>query len=304
KILNSSWGSYFLSPNSPYNDFLNSVLSPEELTLLTPTPISTTDSNGIYYMSGFSPSMIFDKYLVGIDPANPSSPAKSLGTLGNQIESICFPGNGVFILDFVEALINSTTASAAARLLWRVVNSDESLFFQYPSNVVSPYITFQNLTMFTASNTSNTTDSEETATNFRPGVSISHVDYWYVNTTEFLMRPTPAIGITLDDITAQVRQNSQPITYNVTNDGNITQTEYNSPIGPEILHVFESMGYSTVLLPRTYPAVESGDKEWVPNQITCQNISTKSEAPSRGRSRDAWPWPWAGLFMIWMLVIV
>ncbi|RUP47820.1 hypothetical protein BC936DRAFT_145298 [Jimgerdemannia flammicorona] len=291
----SSWGAYFLSSGSPYNDFLGSVLSTQQLQLLTPSPMVTTDVNGITYMSGFLPSMIFDKFLIGIDPSNPSSPPQSLGTLGEQIQSLCSPNQGSFVLDFVKKLLNTPSAADAARQLWRIVNANQTLFFQFPTDQPSPYVSYSNLTMYTTSNTTLST-SEQSVTNFRPGVSISHVDSQYVTTTEFLLRYTPPLGLTLDDISRQTQQNSQTISYTVMVNGTLETKQYDSPIGPGILHVLESMGYSTVLMPRQYPAQPSSDKMWEPKRSSVCLPQTKSEA-----TRGSWTRGWALAY--WMTLV-
>jgi hypothetical protein len=258
----SSWGAFFYADSSPYHTLVEDMFSPQQLQLLTPTPNAYTDtSTGASFIYGFQPTMIFDKFLVAFDPSNGDQEPNSLADLVVDLQQFCAKNNDAFIINFVRQF-NAADISAKARYLWNIANTNKTLFFNFP-NLTSfnqiygnhSYLKahYSNLTMFTSSAGGMTNSTEMTLTNFRPGVSISHVDTMYEETPDFLLRTTPILGSTLDQIIESVYANIPTINYteriNSTTTANVT---YKSAIGPGILHVLDTMGYSTVLSNTNY----------------------------------------------------
>ncbi|KAI8575939.1 hypothetical protein K450DRAFT_259491 [Umbelopsis ramanniana AG] len=263
----SSWGAFFYADSSPYHALVEDMFQPQQLQLLTPTPNAYTDtSTGASFIYGFQPTMIFDKFLAAFDPGNGDQEPNSLADLVVDLQQFCAKNNDAFIINFVRQF-NVADVSAKARYLWNIANTNKTLFFNFP-NLTSfnqiygnhSYLKahYSNLTMFTSGSLTNAT--EMTLTNFRPGVSISHVDDMYEETPDFLLRTTPILGSTLEQIIDSVYANIPAINYtekvNSTTTLNVT---YRSAIGPGILHVLDTMGYSTVLSNNNYSITTTED---------------------------------------------
>ncbi|KAI9281777.1 hypothetical protein BC943DRAFT_329561 [Umbelopsis sp. AD052] len=294
----SSWGAFFYADSSPYHVLVEDMFQPQQLQLLTPTPNAYTDtSTGATFIYGFQPTMIFDKFLVAFDPANGDQEPNSLADLVADLQQFCARNNDAFIINFVRQF-NAADISAKARYLWDIANTNKTLFFNFPKltnfNQIYSHHSYlkahyANLTMFTSGSITNAT--EMTLTNFRPGVSISHVDDMYEETPDFLLRTTPILGSTLDQIIESVYADIPAINYteqiNSTTKVNVT---YKSAIGPGILHVLDTMGYSTVLSNNNYSITATEDIKQrticspphvtTPDQTTLTTVKSDATVPN------------------------
>jgi len=258
----SSWGAFFDADSSPYHALVEDIFNAQQLQLITPTPNAYTDtSTGATFISGFQPTMIFDKFLTAYDPSYGDQHPKSLADLVANVQQFCAKNNEAFIINFVRAF-NNANVSDYSRYLWHIANTNKTLYFDFPdlNSYNSIYgnhsylkAQYANLTMFTSSNGAVTNSTEQTQTNFRPGISISHVDDMYKNTPDFLLRTTPILGSTLQQIINSVYANIPTIYYSEQVNATTTiPVAYKSAIGPGILHVLDTMGYSTVLANSNY----------------------------------------------------
>jgi hypothetical protein len=273
----SSWGAFFYDNSSPYHLLIEDMFDPQQLQMITPTPNAFTDtSTGATFISGFQPTMIFDKFLMAYDPnyAEDNQP-HSLSDLVVDVQQFCVKNNDAFIINFVRTF-NQANQSSVTRYLWHITNTNKTLYFKFPklnhynqmysnnSYLVSNY---NNLTMFTSGSGTIVNSTEETSTNFRPGVSISHVDDMYIDTPDFLLRTTPILGSTLQQIIDSVYADVPDIIYEQqVNATTKVPTAYKSAIGPGILHVLDTMGYSTVLANSNY-SVTSTDE--IKQRVIC-----------------------------------
>ncbi|OAD75495.1 hypothetical protein PHYBLDRAFT_158419 [Phycomyces blakesleeanus NRRL 1555(-)] len=118
-----------------------------------------------------------------------------------------------------------------------------------------PYLkqTYQNMTLLTGSNVLSSQSEQFDRTNNRPGISISHVDDQYASTPDFLMTRHYITGQTLEELVSEMYDRLPVIRYNTTlNNGTLVSQVYRSPIGPGILRILDSLGYSTVLTKSNY----------------------------------------------------
>lgn len=296
----SSWGAFFYADSSPYHTLVEDMFQPQQLQLLTPTPNAYTDtSTGASFIYGFQPTMIFDKFLMAFDPSSGDQQPNSLADLVADLQQFCAKNNDAFIINFVRQF-NAADVSSKARYLWNIANTNKTLFFNFPnltsfnqiySNHSYLKAHYSNLTMFTSSTGGVTNTTEMTLTNFRPGVSISHVDDMYEETPDFLLRTTPILGSTLDQIIESVYANIPAINYteqvNSTSKVNVT---YKSAIGPGILHVLDTMGYSTVLSNTNYSITSTEDIKQrnvctpphvtTPDQTTLTTVKSEATLPN------------------------
>ncbi|KAI8977031.1 hypothetical protein BDF20DRAFT_872510 [Mycotypha africana] len=163
-----------------------------------------------------------------------------------------------------------------------MTTTNESTFF------TNTYLnqTYHTMRLMTGPSIFNSNHDEESY--YRPGIVTSHVDDMYRDTPDFLMTHQFIKGKTLLQIVEDVYSNlGQPIKYNttqmvhvnVTTVSNVTTTTlsnrtattttantttlvkrrpqlvevvYKSPIGPGILRILETMGYSTILTDTNY----------------------------------------------------
>lgn len=273
----SSWGAFFYDTASPYHLLIEDMFSPQQLQLITPTPNAYTDtSTGATFISGFQPTMIFDKFLMAYDPdyVEIDTP-HSLSELVVDVQQFCVKNNDAFIINFVRTF-NQANESNVPRYLWHIVNTNQTLFFKFPSlnkyNQIynnHSYLSanYNNLTMLTYGSGNIINSTEETSTNFRPGVSISHLDDMYIDTPDFLLRTTPILGYTLQDIIDSAYADVPDIMYEQQiNATTKVSVAYKSAIGPGILHVLDTMGYSTVLANSNY-SVTSTDE--IKQRVIC-----------------------------------
>lgn len=265
----SSWGAFFYADSSPYHALVDGMFHPQQLQLITPTPNAYTDtSTGATFISGFQPTMIFDKFLMAYDPSYGDQHPQSLADLVADVQQFCVKNNDAFIINFVREF-NINNISDNARYLWHITNTNKTLYFDFPDlNAYNSiygnhsYLKAQyaNLTMFTSSTGAVANSTEQTETNFRPGVTISHVDDMYESTPDFLLRTTPILGSTLQQIIDSVYANVPTITYmEQVNATTKIPVAYKSAIGPGILHVLDTMGYSTVLANTNYSITSTED---------------------------------------------
>jgi hypothetical protein len=264
----SSWGSYFVGSESPYFPSLQSLVDPSYLSIATLTPNSYTDSKtGAVYLTGFLPGMIFDKYAMA--NTTYAGYSQSLATIADDLQSFCLQNDDAYIVNFIKQFHNSNHSSNA-EYVYNLLQANQSLAFnvsaQSFSNLFSTNqqsLMASNLTLYSASNASN---SEYSPSNFRPGLMMSHLDDSYLGTPNFLMSHSYEAGITLQDLTAKVYENSQPIYINTTLNGTTVQTLYNFTIGPGILDILNTIGYGSITNNVTYPAVFSSDKQYEPKK--------------------------------------
>ncbi|KAI8066638.1 hypothetical protein BC940DRAFT_319791 [Gongronella butleri] len=123
----SSWAAYFSSEASPFRTLLEQVVPVHQLKMLTPNPYWTVEpvNGGPTYMTGFQPTMIFDKFLY-LDNGS-----TSLMEMGFAMQEFCAQGNDAFILHFVQQL-QASPISAMARQLYDVLDQAKSpLTFQF-----------------------------------------------------------------------------------------------------------------------------------------------------------------------------
>lgn len=238
--------------------------TPEEIQIVTPAMYWYIDTGpgkggGPLYITGFRPTMVFDKFLYGVNTENTSSslslssPLESnLTTIGLDVQAFCVDGTNSFILNFISEFSN-TSQYQEARTLWNTMGKEESLYFVFENQNqyyhTDPYLrNYTNMTLLTGSSFMDITIEQYDETSNRPGATIFHLDSKYNTTVDFLMTQSYFRGQTLDDITQEAYQNIPTIYYNKTtsNNTNITLT-YQSPIGPGILHILDSIGYATVL---------------------------------------------------------
>lgn len=260
----SSWAAYFWSSSSPFRQLVENVVDDDNLKLITPGMYWFVDDNyGPTYITGFQSTMIFDKYLISYDGST-DQPAMNLSQLGFSMQGFCRQDIDSFILNFVASFRISSEA-VGAKNLWNAMTEPGTLFFNFSTPAVSnstyltdPYLnqTYHNMTLLTGATVLDTQLEQFDQDTNRPGAAISHVDDVYSSTVDFLMTKGFISGKSLEDITQEMYQNIPVIYYNVTSHNNsiITKT-YASPIGPGILRILDSMGYSTALTNTSYLAM-------------------------------------------------
>jgi hypothetical protein len=283
----SSWGSYFVGPESPYFPSLQNLVDPSYLSIATLTPNSYTDSKtGAVYLTGFLPGMIFDKYAIA-NTTHAGYP-QSLATIADDIQNFCLQNDGAYIVNFIKQFHNSNHSSNA-EYVYDLLQANQSMAFnvslQSSSNLFSTSqqpIMASNITLYS---TSNASSSEFSPSNFRPGLMMSHLDDSYLGTPNFLMAHSYESGITLQDLTAKVYQNSPPIYVNTTLNGTTLQTLYNFTIGPGILDILNTIGYGSITNNVIYPAVFSSDKQYEPKKRSgCSSGGMSGSQTSFGMS--------------------
>ncbi|KAI9285780.1 hypothetical protein BC943DRAFT_323049 [Umbelopsis sp. AD052] len=290
----SSWGSYFVGPESPYFMSLQNMVDPSYLSIATLTPNSYTDSKtGAVYLTGFLPGMIFDKYAIA--NMTHAGYSQSLATIGDDIQNFCLQNDGAYIVNFIKQFHNSNHSSNA-EYVYNLLQANQSMAFNLSSQSFSNLssdnqqpLKASNIILYTTSNASN---SEFSPNNFRPGLMMSHLDDSYLGTPNFLMSHSYESGITLQDLTAQVYQNSPPIYVNTTLNGTTVQTLYNFTVGPGILDILNTIGYGSITNNVTYPAVFSSDKQYEPKKRSgCSSGGMSGSQTSFGISVRSIPLP-------------
>ncbi|GAN11185.1 hypothetical protein MAM1_0498c10743 [Mucor ambiguus] len=283
----SSWAPYFSDTNSPFQKLLKGLIAPEDsLKVMTPSPYwFVKHSTGPAYITGFQPNMIFDKFLNLIIPAR--NETKWLVDYSFDLQSFCVKENDAFIVNFMNSFLNNATQSARAKTIYVSMAQPKTLSFQFTANCehsaycADPYLnqTYPSIQLMTGPNILEDTNLTEEAL-YRPGISTSHVDDDYTGTPDFLMTHKFHRGKTLQQLVEEAYANIPEIKYNITQkiyvnvttvhnttvgnhttSANVTSTEernqttqyiYKYAIGPGILRILETIGYSTVLTDTNY----------------------------------------------------
>lgn len=273
----SSWGIYFLGPDSPYFPSVQGLIDTASLQIVTLNPNSYTDSKtGAVYLTGFMAGMIFDKFVTA--NATVGNHSQSLAVIGDNFQSFCVQNDEAYVVNFINQF-DKTDYASDADYLYQLMNTNHGLGFNMSSlSTTNLYSSGQllppnNLGLYT---TYNATNIEASRGNFKPGLTISHFDDSYLTTPDFLMCHSYQTGMTMQDITAQVYDNSAAIYYNTTQNGTVAQTAYNYTIGPGILNILNIMGYGTITNNASYPAAFSSDKQFEPK--------TRNGCSSKGSS--------------------
>ncbi|CAM0138144.1 unnamed protein product [Umbelopsis sp. WA50703] len=293
----SSWGIYFLGPDSPYFPSVQGLINATSLQIATLTPNSYTDSKtGAVYLTGFMAGMIFDKFVIAnITMGNHS---QSLADIGDNFQNFCLQNDEAYVVNFINQFDKSDYASDA-QYLYQLMNTNHALGFNLSSlsatNLFSSgqLLPASDLGLYTAYNATNI---EASRGNFKPGLIVSHFDDSYLTTPDFLMCHTYQTGLTIQELAAQVYSDSADIYYNSTQNGTVVQTAYNYTIGPGILNVLNIMGYGTVTNNASYPASFSSDKQFEPK--TRNGCSSKG---SSGLSQQSISNSWKSGLSSWTL---
>lgn len=281
----SSWAPYFSDLNSPFQKLLNGLITPEDsLKVMTPSPYwYVTDVSGPAYITGFQPNLIFDKFLNLFFSAQ--NETISLMDYGFDMQNFCVDDDDAFILYFMNAFLNNATQSTRAKRIYVAMSEENTMTFQFNTTCTNsvyftdPYLnkTYHSMKLMTGMSVLNTSQ----VSYYRPGISTSHVDDSYIGTPDFLMTHVFAKGKSLQTmideayatVPGDIKYNiTETITVNVTTYHNVTvnnhtvlrnetSTEtrqqttehvYRSAIGPGILRILETLGYSTVLTNTNY----------------------------------------------------
>jgi hypothetical protein len=247
---------------SPFRYLLEGVIDPLELQLVTPGPYwYVNQETGPTYVTGFQPTMIFDKFLVNLDTELNVTMVTALSDLAFQMQDFCVQNNDAFIVNFIRAF-NAANQSNYARKLWMSLSERDSLIFQFQPAAVAnssynliPYLnhTYTNMSLLTGENVFTSRFEQTDPTLNRPGLMISHLDDSYIATPDFLMTQGYHTGQTLEALVKKYYATIPTLRYNATTTNNsIVEMEYKSPIGPGILRILDSIGYSTVLTRTNY----------------------------------------------------
>lgn len=259
----SSWAAYFYTSTSPFRFLIEGVFDDSELKLVTPSLTwAVKKGAGPVYISGFSPTMIFDKYLISATQSGNYTNTTSLQTLAFEMQDFCVSEDNAFIIDFVRQFLDSAYQSRLANALFLAMAQESSLTFKFDTPAVqnSTFITnaylaqtYKNMTLQTGNSFIDSGLETYSTINNRPGLSISHLDSQYAMTPDFVMTKTFHTGAMLSDLVNMTYSKIPTITYNETlSNGTVVQKQYRSPIGPGVLRILDSMGYSTVLTQTNY----------------------------------------------------
>ncbi|KAI8139892.1 hypothetical protein BJV82DRAFT_625379 [Fennellomyces sp. T-0311] len=263
----SSWGAYFYAASSSLRTVIGDVFDEEELRLITPNPSwELLYGAGPVFITGFQRNMIFDKYL---DVKFTSTNQGDLITMKDynlQLLNFCVQDNDAFIINFVRKFLNESMSRQSAELFntfsiantvsfnFRLTSTNSSLFN------TNTYLnqTYQRLTLLTGDSVMNSYSHPNSRNNNRPGLTISHLPDEYASTPDFIMAETFQLGVTLDQMVNTAYNDTPPITYlDTLENGTVVFRNYRSPIGPGILRMLDSMGYSTVLRRMNYTMIDT-----------------------------------------------
>lgn len=280
----SSWAAYFWTDASPFRTLVDGVIDPIELQLVTPGPYwFINQDTGPAYVTGFQPNMIFDKYLVNVDTELNVTSTLSLSDLAFEMQDFCVQNSNAFIVNFIRAF-NKANQSTTAHKLWLSMSQPETLTFQFQAPTVSnssynliPYLnqTYQSMTLLTGGDLSSSTYEHTDPTMNRPGLMISHLDDRYQHTPDFLMTEEYHKGKTLEQLVDAYYGNIPVLHYNETasaSNSTMVQRTYKSPIGPGILRILDSIGYSTVLTRTNYTT--DGSVKTAKSRSSCDDSNT------------------------------
>ncbi|KAI7905004.1 uncharacterized protein BX663DRAFT_468776 [Cokeromyces recurvatus] len=301
----SSWAPYFSDINSPFKKILSGlILAEDSLKVMTPSPYWFVKyQTGPVYITGFQPNMIFDKFIHLFIPTK--NETRWLGDFGFDMQNFCVDDHDAFIANFIHAFLNNATQSSKAKSIYVSMTQPQTLTFHFsPTCNKSTFYTdtylnqtYKTIQLMTGSNILE--EIEESY--YRPGIATSHLDDTYIGTVDFLMTHKFIRGKTLETLVdeayaslpIEIKYNiTQTIHVNVTMNynttlvvngsrmntaTNITRTEqreetveriYKSPIGPGILRILETIGYSTVLTNTNYT---TGIIKTTKPDTTCDN---------------------------------
>ncbi|EPB92462.1 hypothetical protein HMPREF1544_00760 [Mucor circinelloides 1006PhL] len=280
----SSWAAYFWTDASPFRTLVDGVIDPIELQLVTPGPYwFINQDTGPAYVTGFQPNMIFDKYLVNVDTELNVTSTLSLSDLAFEMQDFCVQNSNAFIVNFIRAF-NKANQSTTAHKLWLSMSQPETLTFQFQAPTVSnssynliPYLnqTYQSMTLLTGGDLTGSSYEHTDPTMNRPGLMISHLDDRYQNTPDFLMTEEYHKGKTLEQLVDSFYSDIPVLRYNDTasrSNSTMVQMTYKSPIGPGILRILDSIGYSTVLTRTNYTT--DGNVKTAKSRSNCDDSNT------------------------------
>lgn len=314
----SSWAAYFWSSSSPFRRLVENAVDDDLLKVITPGMHWRVEEKvGPTFITGFQSTMIFDKYLVSYNNNDLHQPPTNMSQLGFSMQNFCTEGDNQFILNFLTAFHNTSQAVAAVHL-WNAMSQPNSLLFNFSTPLVanSSYLTnryltdtYHNMTLLTGASVLNTPLEQFDQASNRPSAAISHVDDIYNSTVDFLMTQGFIAGSSLEDITQGMYQNIPVIYYNITTSNNsIVTNTYASPIGPGILRILDSMGYSTALTNTSYLATGTRTVKF---RSKCGDINDNSPAKYKpteipSSSSDANytvvnPWSFIFVVLLWLI---
>ncbi|GAA5799074.1 hypothetical protein HPULCUR_004483 [Helicostylum pulchrum] len=279
----SSWAAYFWTDASPFRTLIEGIIDPLELQLVTPGPYwYINQDTGPAYVTGFQPTMIFDKYLVNLDTKLNVTHVSPLSDLAFEMQDFCVQNNNAFIVNFIKSF-NAANQSTTAHRLWISMSQPETVRFQFEPPTVAdssynliPYLnqTYRNITLLTGGDLFERSSFEQIdPTLNRPGLMISHLDDQYAKTPDFLMTQQYHHGKTLEELVKNFYDAIPIIKYNTTASNNtIIEEDYRSPIGPGILRILDSIGYSTVLTKTNYTT--DGNVKTPKSRSVCDDSNT------------------------------
>ncbi|KAI8088992.1 uncharacterized protein BX664DRAFT_385568 [Halteromyces radiatus] len=269
----SSWAAYFANNASPFHTLLDNIFDQTELQMVTPSPYwSVQPPTGPTFVTGFQPTMIFDKFLFLANNSNNNDKFShmslatkknnaSLMDLGFTMQDFCVQGHEAFIIHFMETFKHSSQAQEA-RELYSMLTQEHALTFQFEpmmfnsshSNMtysILDYLndTYTHMNLLTGEQTLNALNHhEQSGRLFRPGVTIAHVGDELQGTPDFIMTETYREGKTLQQWVDEVYATVPVIHYKIVlNESTTVERIYKSPIGPGILRILDTIGYVTIL---------------------------------------------------------
>ncbi|KAG2218670.1 hypothetical protein INT45_007839 [Circinella minor] len=289
----SSWGAYF-GESSPLRALIGEGFEDEELRFVTPSPYSTIlYGAGPVFVTNFQRNTLFDKYLnvqyMSLNETN----SINMQDFSVQLLNFCVQDNDAFIMRFVYRFLKTSMSTLSAQVYnafsipntmtfnFRLTSTNTSLFNtnQYLN------ITYQNMTLLTGDSVVKGYAEQAGRINNRPGLRISHLSDDYADTPDFIMTRNYKTGATLQQL-VDIGYNNTPVinyTEETTNGTLITHT-YRSPIGPGILRILDSMGYSTVLKRTNYTRMDSDSNDQVESENKDKSCDLDRNYPKRKRS--------------------
>ncbi|KAI9303524.1 hypothetical protein BJ944DRAFT_165283 [Cunninghamella echinulata] len=140
----SSWAAYFSNDISPFRTLLNNIFHPTDLQYVTPSLYWTVQPpSGPTFVTGFQPTMIFDKFLYSTLSSITESSLKSnhisLMELGFNMQDYCVQGYEAFIINFVQSFKKSNQ-SQQSHQLYSMLNEGRKLTFEFglPNTTTPP----------------------------------------------------------------------------------------------------------------------------------------------------------------------
>ncbi|ORZ06498.1 hypothetical protein BCR42DRAFT_337161 [Absidia repens] len=280
----SSWAAYFWSSTSPFRQLVENALDDSLLKVVTPGMYwSVLENYGPTFITGFQSTLIFDKFLVSTQPS-----LANMSQLGFHMQEFCQQDTQAFILNFINSF-QGTPQYTNAVSLFDTMATPQTLFFDFATPAVAnstfltnAYLaaTYHNMTLLTGSAVLDTQLEQFDQTSSRPGTAISHVDDDYNSTVDFLMTKGFLMGQTLEQLTDEM-YGALPsaITYSIitSNHSIVEHRNYTSPIGPGILRMLDTMGYSTALTNTSYVATGSPSAKF---RSSCDDINDNGVSSS------------------------